>query len=380
MLAMTITRIFAIIRKEVIQISRDPRTLAVAFLIPVMQLFLLGYAATNDVRNVSLAVLDQSKSPQSLALLDAFRATDYFTLAYEANSEKELALLIDSGKAKTGLIIPPAYGAKTVGGQAVQVAFVIDGSDPSVASSALSAATLLGQSQSVRLQVQQLSRQAMGGILTPALEMRTQVWYNPDMVSTYFMIPGLIGMILQVMTTVLTSTAIVRERERGTMEQLIMTPIHSWELLVGKLLPYVVIAFVDTLEVLIIGTLWFEVPVRGSVGLLLVLSGLFLMTTLSIGLLISTIAHTQQEAMMLSFFLILPTIFLSGFFFSIAAMPQVLQWISAFIPLTYFLIIVRSIVVKGVGLSLLLKETTALVIFGVVMMAVASTRMRKRLD
>jgi len=375
-----IARIFSIIRKEFIQISRDPRTLAVTFLMPIMQLFLLGYAATNDVRNVPLAVLDQSKSPQSRALLDAYKATDYFTLAHEADSEKELALLIDSGRARTGLIIPPDYGDKTSRGQAVSVAFIIDGSDPAVAGGALSAATLLGQTQSARLQVQRLSRQAIGGATPPAVEVRTQVWYNPDMVSAYFMIPGMIGMILQTMTTLLTAVAIVRERERGTIEQLIVTPIRAWELLVGKLVPYVVIAFGDALEVLVIGTLWFHVPIRGNIGLLLGLAGLFVMTTLSIGLFISTIARTQQEAMLTTFMTLLPTIFLSGFFFPIAAMPPALQWISAVIPLKYFLIIVRSIVLKGVGLRLLWSETVILAIMGIVMMAVASSRFRKRLD
>ena len=375
-----ITRIFSIIRKEFIQISRDPRTLAVTFLMPIMQLFLLGYAATNDVRNVPLAVFDQSKSPQSRALLNAFRATDYFSLAYEAESEKELALLIDGGQARTGLIIPPDYGDRTSRGQAVSVAFIIDGSDPAVAGGALSAATLLGQTQSVKLQVQRLTRQSVGGAMTPAVDVRSQVWYNPDMVSAYFMIPGMIGMILQTMTTLLTAVAIVRERERGTIEQLIVTPIRSWELLVGKLVPYVVIAFGDALEVLVIGTLWFHVPVRGNIGLLLGLAGLFVMTTLSIGLFISTIARTQQEAMLTTFMTLLPTIFLSGFFFPIAAMPPVLQWISAIIPLKYFLIIVRSIVLKGVGLQLLLSETVILAVMGMVMMAVASSRFRKRLD
>jgi len=375
-----ITRIFSIIRKEFIQISRDPRTLAVTFLMPIMQLFLLGYAATNDVRNVPLAVFDQSKSPQSRALLESFRATDYFSLAHEANSEKELALLIDGGQARTGLIIPPDYGDRTSRGQAVSVAFIIDGSDPAVAGGALSAATLLGQTQSVKLQVQRLTRQSVGGAMTPAVDVRSQVWYNPDMVSAYFMIPGMIGMILQTMTTLLTAVAIVRERERGTIEQLIVTPIRSWELLVGKLVPYVVIAFGDVLEVLVIGTLWFHVPVRGNIGLLLGLAGLFVMTTLSIGLFISTIARTQQEAMLTTFMTLLPTIFLSGFFFPIAAMPPVLQWISAIIPLKYFLIIVRSIVLKGVGLQLLLSETVILAVMGMVMMAVASSRFRKRLD
>jgi drug efflux transport system permease protein len=377
---MAITRIFSIIRKEFIQISRDPRTLAITFIMPIMLLFLLGYAATNDVRNVPLAVLDQSKSQQSRALLNAFRSTDYFSLAFEVENEKELALLIDGGKARTGLIIPPDYGDKTSRGQAVSVAFIIDGSDPTVAGGALSAATLLGQTQSVKLQVQKFSRQTMSGMPTTAVDVRSQVWYNPDMVSAYFMIPGMIGMILQTMTTLLTAVAIVRERERGTIEQLIVTPIRSWELIVGKLVPYVVIAFGDAVEVLVLGTLWFHVPVRGNVGLLLGLAGLFVMTTLSIGLFISTIAHTQQEAMLTTFMTILPTIFLSGFFFPVAAMPQVLQWISAIIPLKYFLIIVRSIVLKGVGFQLLLSETVTLAIMGVVMMMIASSRFRKRLD
>ncbi len=377
---MAITRIASIIRKEFIQISRDPRTLAVTFIMPIMMLFLLGYAATNDVRNVPLAVFDQSASPQSRALLDAFRATGYFSLAFEAASERELALLLDGGQAKTGLIIPADYGDKVARGQTVAVAFIIDGSDPAVAGSSLSAATLLGQTQSVKLTVQQLSRQSLAGMPTTAVDVRSQVWYNPDMVSAYFMIPGMIGMILQTMTTLLTSVAIVRERERGTIEQLIVTPIRSWELLVGKLAPYVVIAFGDALEVLVIGTLWFHVPIRGNIGLLLGLAALFVMTTLSIGLFISTIAHTQQEAMLLTYMTLLPTIFLSGFFFPIAAMPQALQWISAIIPLKYFLIIVRSIVLKGVGLRLLLTETVTLAIMGVVMMVVASSRFRKRLD
>jgi ABC-2 type transport system permease protein len=376
----SLARIFSIIRKEFIQISRDPRTLAITFIMPIMQLFLLGYAATNDVRNIPLAVLDQSKSQQSRALLNAFRTTDYFTLAHEADSEKELALLIDAGQARTGLIIPPDYGDKVSRGQTVPVAFIIDGSDPAVAGGALSAATLLGQTRSVKLRVQQLSRQASGGSLVSAVDVRSQVWYNPDMVSAYFMIPGMIGMILQTMTTLLTAVAIVRERERGTIEQLIVTPIRSWELLVGKLVPYVVIAFGDALEVLVIGTLWFHVPIRGNIGLLLGLAALFVMTTLSIGLFISTVARTQQEAMLTTFMTLLPTIFLSGFFFPTAAMPQILQWISAVIPLKYFLLIVRSILLKGVGLQLLLSEAVTLAVMGIVMMAVASTRFRKRLD
>jgi len=375
-----LTRILSIIRKEFIQIRRDPRTLALTFMMPIMQLFLLGYAVTNDVRNVPLAVFDQCRCVYSRQLLDAYRAADYFTLAFDVDSEDELARLIDSGHAKAGLVIPPDYGDQMAAEQPAQVAFIIDGSDPTVAGTTLSAATLLGQSQSTRLQVERLARAGLGTTLNQAVDVRTQVWYNPDMISSYFMIPALIGMILQIMTTVLTSTAIVRERERGTIEQLIVTPIRSWELIVGKMIPYIIIGFADTLAVLVIGMLWFKIPMRGSIALLLVLCTLYVMTTLSLGLLVSTVTHTQQEALLLSFFSILPMIFLSGFFFPIAAMPQVLQWISVVIPLKYFLVIVRSIILKGVGFTLLLQEVFALVIFGVVLMALAASRFRKRLD
>jgi ABC-2 type transport system permease protein len=194
------------------------------------------------------------------------------------------------------------------------------------------------------------------------------------------MIPGLVGMILQFLTTLLTATSIVRERERGTIEQLIVTPLRSWELMVGKLTPYVLIAFFDTIEVLAIGVLVFDVPINGSLGLLLLLSALFLVTTLGIGLLISTVAHTQQEAMLTTMFTIMPSIFLSGFFFPLAAMPAVLQWISYLIPLRYYLIIVRGIILKGVGAAAIWPEIVALSIFAVVVMGAAAGRFRKRLD
>ncbi len=210
--------------------------------------------------------------------------------------------------------------------------------------------------------------------------MRTQVWYNPDLVSAYYMIPAMIGLILQFLTTILTATAIVRERERGTIEQLIVTPIRAWELVVGKLAPYVMIAFIDLVEILVVGVLVFGVPINGSLPLLLALSGLFLVSTLGLGLFISTISNTQQEAMMSAMFTMLPSIFLSGFFFPLAAMPLPLQWISYAIPLRYFLIVVRGIILKGVGVEALWPEVIALSIFAVVIMGGAALRFRKRLD
>jgi len=374
------TRLQAVMRKEFLQILRDPHTLYIVLAIPVVQMFLLGYTATTDVRNIPLAVVDFDRSSSSRRLLDAYRAADYFRLAFDVDSENQLRELIDGGEARAGLIIPPDFGERLLGGGTAQVSFVLDGSDPSVASTALAAAELVGQSVSSRIALERIQAAGLAGLAAPGLEVRPQVWFNPDMVSAYFMVPALIGMILQLLTTMLTATAIVRERERGTIEQLIVTPIRSGELILGKIGPYVLIALFNTLEVLLVGTLWFGVPVRGSLGLLLLLSGLFLTSSLGIGLLISTVARTQQQAMMLTWFTLLPTIFLSGFFFPLAALPPVLQLVSRFIPLRYYLEIIRSILLKGVGAGSLTEEIIALAILGAVFLVGATLRFHKTLD
>lgn len=377
---MTASRLISLIRKEFIQILRDPRTLALALMMPLVQLFLLGYAATNDVRNVPLAVFNQDPGPEARALLDAFRAADYFSLAYQVGSEEQLRLLIDSGQARAGLVIPPDYSRTLQGDGAAQVAFVLDGSDPTTAATALSAAQAIGQQYATGVLSERLGRRGLPFALRIPVEVRSQVWYNPDLVNAYFMIPGVIGMILYSITTILTATAVVRERERGTIEQLIVTPIRSWELVVGKLLPYVILAFINTLEVLVIGALWFEVPIRGDLGLIVLLSGLFLVSSLGIGLLVSTIANTQQEAMLTVMLTLLPSIFLSGFFFPLEAMPPVLQLFSYLTPLRYYLVIIRSLLLKGVGAEMLQRDILALVIFGGLIMSAAALRFKKRLD
>ncbi|MBU4225306.1 MAG: ABC transporter permease [Chloroflexi bacterium] len=373
------SRLASIIRKEFIQITRDKRTLVIILIIPIMQLFLLGYSATSDVRNVPLAVFDQSHSPEARALLDAYRAADYFRIAFAVGSEEELRVLIETGRARAGLIIPPDYAQRLAEGSA-QVAFILDGSEPSVASTALSAAILVGQSHATQILSERLARSGQNFRLQPPVEVRTTVWYNPDLISAYFMIPGVIGMILFAITSILTATAIVRERERGTIEQLIVTPIRPWELVVGKILPYAILAFVDTLEVLAIGHWWFGVPIRGDLGLILACSGLLLLSGLGIGLFASTIANTQQEAMLTVWMTLLPSIFLSGFFFPLEAMPVVLRWISYLVPLRYYLVIIRSLLLKGVGAAALQNEIIALSLFGVFIMSAAALRFRKRLD
>lgn len=373
-------RILPVIRKEFIHIIRDPRTLGVMFIAPLMQLILFGYAATSDVRNVPMAVFDQDRTPQSRHLVTAFVESGQFSIARHVGSEHELATMVDAGQARAGLIIPPKYGAELLSGQGAQVAFVLDGSDPSVASSALSSARLIGQVEATSVQQQALARRGGSVALTAPVEVRPRVWYNPDMASAVFMVPALIGLILQMQATLLTSSAIVRERERGTIEQLIVTPIRPLELILGKILPYALVALLITLEILISGTLLFGVPIKGSVTLLLGIACLFLLSTLGIGLLISTVANTQQEAFLLTFLTLLPSIFLSGFIYPIAAMPRILQFLSGFIPLTYFLAVVRGIVIKGVGVPALTTQISALAIFGVVLIVLASLRFRKRLD
>lgn len=373
------SRLASIIRKEFIQIFRDKRTLALILVIPIMQLFLLGYAATNDVRNVPLAVFDQSNSTQSRALLDSYRAADYFAITHAAHSESEIQNLIETGQARAALIIPPDYAKRIQAGNA-QVMFILDGSDPTVAATALSAAQLIGQNHATAILAEKITRSGMSIRLQPPVEVRTTVWYNPDLISAHFMIPGVIGMILYAITAILTASAVVRERERGTIEQLIVTPIRPWELVIGKILPYTLLALFDTIVVLLVGHWWFGVPIRSSMALILGVSAIFLLSGLGVGLFASTIANTQQESMLTVWMTLLPSIFLSGFFFPLEAMPTILQWISYAMPLRYYLSIIRVLLLKGVGLESILPDLIALTVFGLLIMTAAALRFRKRLD
>jgi ABC-2 type transport system permease protein len=373
------SRLISITRKEFIQIFRDTRTLIMILVIPIMQLFLLGYSATNDVRNIPLAVLDQSRSLESRALLDSYRAADYFRIAYSVDSETDIEKLISEGRARAAVIIPPDYAQRLNEGGA-QVAFILDGSDPTSASTALSAAQLISQAHSTELLTERFSRSGSNLRVKPPVEVRTTVWYNPDLISAHFMIPGVIGMILYAIAAILTASSVVRERERGTIEQLIVTPIRPWELIVGKLMPYVILGFFNTIEVLAVGHWWFGMPIRGDLGLIILLSIVFLVTGLGIGLFASTIANTQQEAMLTVWMTLLPSIFLSGFFFPLEAMPAFLRALSYLMPLRYYLVIIRSLLLKGVSLDMIQTDVLAMTLFAVGIMTAAALRFRKRLD
>jgi ABC-2 type transport system permease protein len=372
-----ILRTLSLVRKEFLHILRDRRTLFVMFMMPIIQLVLLGYAATTDIEHLSTAVVDGDRSAASRELIDAYRASNYFDIIRYVESERQLEYLVDSGQVKAGLVIPAAYGDAVAKGDQAQVAFVIDGSDPSVANTVFAASQSVGQSQSMRIMERTLGIDPDD---LPGVQVRPRVWYNPEMKSANFMIPGLMGMVLYFLTALFTSMSIVREREQGTIEQLIVTPIKPLELIIGKIVPYVFIAFISVLEVLAIGVFWFGVPIKGSLGLLLGLSALFLLTSLGIGIFISSLANTQQEAMLLTFLTLFPSIFLAGFFFPIEAMPEWLQVITYVVPLRYMLVVLRGIIVKGVGLEILRQQVLALVIFGIAIMLLAATRFRKKLE
>jgi ABC-2 type transport system permease protein len=370
-------RLWAITHKEALHIIRDRRTLAIIFLMPIVELVLLGYAATTDIEYLPIAVLDWDNTAQSRGLAEAYRASGYFNITRWAENEEQLAVWIEGGQVRAGLVIPAGFGRDLLKTGQAEAAFIIDGSDPAVATTAYQAALGVGQAQSVKLIE---TRLGMSAESAPGIDVRPRVWYNPEMKSNNFMIPGIIGIVLQFLTTLFTSMAIVREREQNTLEQLLVTPIRSFELILGKIMPYVIVAFLIVLEVLAIGVWWFGVPIRGSVPLLLALCALFLLTALGFGILISAVSKTQQEAMFLTFLTAFPSIFLGGFFFPIEAMPWWLQAISYLIPLRYLLVIIRGIVLKGVGLPAIWEPVLLLGILGPVVLALASVRFAKRLE
>ncbi len=372
-------RLLSVIRKEIVQIRRDPPSLAIVIVMPLLMLFLFGYAVTTDVEHINTAVVDLDHTPDSRRLIAKFQHSGYFDITATTSNRREVEHLLNSGEVKVGIIISPGYMSELRRGEQARVQAIIDGSDPTVARTALNSVRLLAQRETLRLKVQ--GALATGtDIPRIAVDMRPRVRYNPDLDSVKFNVPGLIGLIMQNITVMLTAFALVRERERGTMEQLMVTPVHPGELIVGKLIPYVFIGFFDMLLVLAAGVFWFKVPVAGSVALLLALSAVFLLTALGLGLLISTIARTQFQAMQMAFLVILPSVLLSGFIFPREAMPLPIRWLGYAIPLTYFLTILRGIILKGVGIVYLWPQVVMLASMGIVILGIAVLRFQKKLD
>ncbi|MBI3964851.1 MAG: ABC transporter permease [Chloroflexi bacterium] len=373
-----LSRLFAIIVKELIQIRRDPRTLGLVLVLPVMQLLLFGYAINTVIDHLPLVVYDESRDSQSRELVAALHNSSYFDAVRYVHDRESALAAIDSGGAKVALLIPPNYGEQTLRGETALAQLVVDGADPNVAQTALFAGGLVAQVHSGEI-LSRLASRVGRATSAGGVELRPVVLYNPSMLSVNFMIPGLVGLIMQFQTVALTAFAVVRERERGTLEQLVVTPIRSWELMLGKILPYTLTSSTAVVIALAVARLWFGVPISGSLVLLAVLSLVFLLGSLGVGLLVSTISQTQAQAMQIAVFIMLPSVMLSGFIFPREGMPVLIQQVSLLIPLTYFLQILRGVILKGVGLEVLWPQVVPLAIFGVAVFTISALRFRKRL-
>jgi len=374
------SRMWTIVRKEVIHILRDPRTLGLVIIMPVMMLFLLGYAVSADVENIPLAVADLSKTDASRRFVERFQASGYFMITHSVESEDQVIQLIDEGIVRSGLYIPEDFGRKITTGESSPFVVYVDGSNPSVAQTAQLAAETISQSASQEILVQQLSGVTSGKGIRLPIDARWRFLYNPNMRRMDFMIPGLVAVILQIQTLLLTAFAIVREREQGTLEQLIVTPIKSWELMLGKILPYVVVALLNVAMTVGVGYLWFGVEVAGSIFLLMVLSLVFLLGSLGLGVLISNISRTQMQAMYLASFIMMPSFILSGLLFPRDNMPWLAYYASYLLPVTYFLEIVRGIILKGIGIDYLWPWVWPMVLFSLVVFFLSVILFRKRIS
>jgi ABC-2 type transport system permease protein len=372
-------RLLTMMRKEFIHIARDRRTISLIFVQPIMMLLLMGYAIGVDIANIPAMVYDQSNSAESRRFSDRFWQTGDFKLVGYAQSTNAIVDQIDRGNAKVGIIIPPDFETKLAGNQSTSVQIFIDGSDANVARQALFVAQAIGQAAAVEVIGQQLGTATGGGTQLP-IDMRPRLLYNPDMKQINYLLPGIIGMVLQMQALLMTAVAIVREREQGTMEQLIVTPIKPWELMLGKILPFVVIAFVNVAITLAVGVLWFHIEVKGDVLLLMALSLVFLLGSLGLGILLSTVAKTQMQAQTMAQFIILPSMMLSGFFLPRDNMPAIAYYAGYLMPITYFLVILRTIILKGMGLSILWNQIIPLAAFSIGVFLTAARAFHKRLE
>jgi ABC-2 type transport system permease protein len=361
--------------KELLELRQDPRLFGIVIVAPILQLTLLGYAATTDIRNVPLVVVDHDQSSESRELVSRFTSSGNFQLVETLSSTDDLDEYLDGGRAWMALAIPADYGERIRRGAVSQIQVVADGTDANSTNVALGYTGTL-----VSTYARELAARSGRAPMEPLVSADVRVWFNPELQSRHFMIPGILALLLLLITTNLSSMAIVREKELGTLEQLNVTPIARWELIAGKLLPYAAIGMLDVLLVVAVAIGWFDVPLRGSFALLMAMCVVYLLTTLGLGLFVSTISATQQQAMMTSsFFFLLPMVFLSGFVFPIENMPAAIQPVTYLIPLRYFLVILRGIFLKGVGLETLWPQALALFVWGAAILTLATVRSTKRL-
>lgn len=374
-------RIRILLIKELTQIKRDRSLLGILIVAPIFQLLIMGFAANTDIRDIQLTVRDNDRSYHSRNYVQALGASGYFKITPTSSPERNDAALLVSGKTSLILTIPPDFGKQLLANQPASVQVLADGSDSNFGVHGLNMlqkATRLFSRQNIRLATAEL---ALRGIKLPFIEAETRAWYNPHLLSRYYMVPALMGVLLLVTTMLVTSMSLVKEREDGTMEQLIVTPLRPMELMLGKLLPFVLIGLIEVTLALGVIRGVFGIPLRGSVLLLYGFSGLFLLTTLGMGLFISTLVKTQQQAMMVAaFFVLMPFVLLSGFIFPVENMPAAIQVLASLIPLKYYLEIVRGIFLKGTGWHELWQPALVLLAWGVGILSIAALKFRKRME
>jgi ABC-2 type transport system permease protein len=365
---MGIRTVVGFVLKELIQLRRDPKIVSILFIAPIVQLTILGYAATTDVRQIELVVCDLDHSAASRLVVDAFTASTYFHLVGSVAVQDDLDPWLESGRARVAVTIPEKFAADLAAGRTGRVQVVADGSDAMVGTLGLAYAHGVLQAAAEE-----------EGARTP-VDLRPKVLYNPDLISRYFMVPAVLALLIMIMTMMLSSMALVRESELGTMEQLLVTPLKPAEVLAGKLVPYAMVGTVEFLTALQVVLFWFKVPLRGSFGVLAVMTALFMACSLGLGLLVSTLSRTQQQAMMISTFVFLmPQIYLSGFIFPIQNMPRIFQIVTYAVPLRYYATALRGIFLKGIGFDVLWPQALALLALATIIFTVARLRYRRRL-
>ena len=380
-------RIFVILRKELIQALREPRMRVLLFVPPIVQLIVFGFAVNLDVDHARIAWMDMDRTPESRSLRDRFTGSGRFDIVSAPESEEDVQRTLDRGEAQAVVRIPQGFARDTARGRATEVQILIDGTNSNTASLVASYAGEIVAEYSVdlmerqqRVKVLTRSPGSPVSMATPQVTARSRVWFNPDLYSRNYFVPGVIANIIMMVTLMLTALSIVREKEIGTMEQLMVTPVRPIELMLGKTLPFALVGLMDVVLVTVVALLVFHIPLHGSFPLLLFCAVLFLMTSLGAGLFLSTISQTQQQAMMGSFFFSTPAFMLSGFAFPIRNMPVAVQYLTYLNPIRYFIEIVRGIFLKGAGVDVLWPQMAALTVYGITVLSLSAMRFQKKLD
>jgi len=370
-------RLRALVTKEFIQVLRDRLTLAMLIFMPVGQLLIFGFAINTDVKHLQTAVLDQSRTQESRQMIQSFTSSNYFDIKLYAGNIIQVNRAVESGNAKVALVIPPDYARRLKTGRQTNIQVIVDATDNMSASSAMAAAQTLGMLKSQEILGERFRR--LGFEIPPqAVDMRIRPWYNPDFVTSWYLVPGIMGLLLTITLITMMAMAIVRESEQGTLEQLLVTPMQTWELLLSKILPYIVVGYIQIIVSVAVGMWVFKMPFLGSKLLFFVLTFFYVVANLALGIMISTFSQNQMQALQFSVFLILPSVLLSGFVFPTEAMPLGFRYLGECVPITYYIRLSRQIILKGGGFEYVWKDTLALCIYIAVMLSSSIVMFKKR--